>query len=174
MRDRYGICRDAGRTDHDDEFIAARAGDGVDVAHHGAQAPRDLVEHLIARPMPERVVDELEAVEIDDQHRERLAVAVGMRHRLRQPVIEQHAVGQARQRIVRREVAQLPVRRFQLLRARGHDLLQRLDLHVQARSCCHLRASALAHCSTSIGSKGFFRTSSRSVWPRRATMSLQS
>ena len=36
-----------------------------------------------------------------------------------------------------------------------------------ARTCssCHLRVSALAHCRTSMGSKGFFRTSSLSEWP---------
>jgi hypothetical protein len=56
--------------------------------------------------MAERVVDLLEAVEIEQQQRQRIARARRGAQRLRQAVVEQHAVGQAGQRIVHRLMAQ--------------------------------------------------------------------
>ena len=56
--------------------------------------------------MAERVVDELEAVEVDEQHADQPAVALGLLQRLREAVEEQAAVGQAGQRVELRQIAQ--------------------------------------------------------------------
>ena len=50
--------------------------------------------------MAERVVDELEAVDVHEQHAQPLPRAVGLGHRHLQPVVEEQAVGQAGQGIV--------------------------------------------------------------------------
>jgi hypothetical protein len=58
----------------DDEFVAAQAGHGVDVAHLLLQALGDAFEQQVADRVAEAVVDVLEAVEVEEQHR---ALAVG-------------------------------------------------------------------------------------------------
>ncbi len=55
---------------------------------------------------PRRVVDVLEPVEVDEQHADATAAALGLRDRLRQPLVQQQAVGQSRQRIARGHVLQ--------------------------------------------------------------------
>ena len=53
----------------DGEFVAADARDGVGVAHAMAQPLGHHLEQLVADRMAERVVDALEAVEIEIEHR---------------------------------------------------------------------------------------------------------
>ena len=55
---------------HDDELVAAHAHDDVFVAHGGANALRDRLQQLVADFVAARVVDVLEAIEIQEQHRE--------------------------------------------------------------------------------------------------------
>ena len=50
--------------------------------------------------MAQAVVDELEAVQVDQQHPQRAVLAARQGHRLRQAVAQQGAVGQARQHVV--------------------------------------------------------------------------
>ncbi len=59
----------------------------------------------------ERVVDDLEAVEVEEQHRGAAlgVVALGAADRLVEAVDEQHAVGQAGERVVQRVVLQAPL-----------------------------------------------------------------
>jgi hypothetical protein len=61
---------------------------------------RHLAEDAIAGLMAERVVDVLEAVEIDEQDGQPGLVAVRTLQCLVQPVAQQQAVGQAGQRVV--------------------------------------------------------------------------
>ena len=56
---------------------------------------------------PEGVVDDLEAVEVQEEDGEPLVVAVRLRHGERQAVVEEQPVGQVRQRIVKGEVLDL-------------------------------------------------------------------
>lgn len=49
------------------EFVAAHARDDIGCRHYVAQAFRDHREQLVAGRMPERVVDRLELVEIEEQ-----------------------------------------------------------------------------------------------------------
>ena len=55
---------------HDDgEFVAAEPAGGHLVGDHRLEAARDLLEEVVAGDMAEAVVDRLEPVEIDQQHR---------------------------------------------------------------------------------------------------------
>ena len=59
-----------GRPDQQDrELVAAEASDGIGGAQRPLQARPDFGQQLIANLMAERVVDVLEAVEIEQQHR---------------------------------------------------------------------------------------------------------
>jgi hypothetical protein len=74
----------------------------------------------------ERVVDGLEAVEVDEHHRGLLAVAVGERERLLQAVLQQAAVGQAGERVVVGQVLRARVGLLQLDGALGDRALELL------------------------------------------------
>ena len=67
----------------------------------------DLGQHLVAARVAERVVDELEAVEVDEQHRGVRLRAAAACQRVLQGVDEHHAVAQAGELVVRGAVAQL-------------------------------------------------------------------
>src|SRR3954469_16986569 len=65
----------AGLRQHDDELLAAVAGHLVDLANLFPDPVRDLDEHCVAHQVPMRVVDLLEAVEVQHQQRQRPAEA---------------------------------------------------------------------------------------------------
>ena len=67
---------------HDDELVAGDAADAVHRAGRALQPLGDLRQHLVAARVPEGVVDELEPVEVDEQHRGvRLRAATARRAR---------------------------------------------------------------------------------------------
>ena len=77
---------------HDDELVAAEAGEHVVVAQRRAQATGDRLQQLVADLVAEAVVDRLEVVEVDEQHGD-LAELGG-----REPVVEDvHQVRAVRQ-----------------------------------------------------------------------------
>ena len=78
------------------------------------------LQQRVADRMPERVVDALEAVEVEAEHGKALA-AHQAQQRLLQLLAEQRAVGEAGQRIVAREVGDLLL----LAAALGDVLVQR-------------------------------------------------
>ncbi len=111
-----------GPADQDGELVAAQAGDDV-VAAHGAHEPRGhALEQLVADGVPERVVDALEVVEVDEHHRDLVARA-GL-ERLAHLLAEQRAVGQAGQRVVRGLVPELVLQLAQV----GDGLLEAVVL----------------------------------------------
>ena len=65
--------------DHHRELVAAEAGDHVAGAQHAAQALGDDLEQAVAGPVAERVVDDLEVVEVDEQDRDLERLRVGDR-----------------------------------------------------------------------------------------------
>lgn len=89
------------RLQHDDEFVAAQAGHGVGLAGAGLQAGGHLAQELVAELVAQRVVDVLEAVQVEEHHGHARAVAPRQRQRVLQPVFQRAAVQQAGQRIVR-------------------------------------------------------------------------
>ncbi len=93
------------------ELVAAEPGDQIGLARASPQRRADAShQHLVADGVAERVVDRLEVVEIDAEHRDRLAAlgcaALDLVHLRR---AEQRAVGQVGQRVVPR---QMPDARF--------------------------------------------------------------
>ena len=87
------------------ELVAAEAGDRVGRADRFAQACGDADQQVVAGLVAERVVDLLEVVDVDEQDRgERAGVPADALERLLEAVGEQHAVGQAGERIVQRAV----------------------------------------------------------------------
>jgi len=92
---------------------------------------RHLLDELITRPVPERVVDHLEAVEIEHGDGEDVTVTLRVSHCLRQAIVQQYPIRQTREGVVAREVPQLLVGGFQPLGARLDDVLQVLELAAQ-------------------------------------------
>ena len=85
------------------ELVAAEARGEIVLAQRGAQALGDGHEQRVAGRVPERVVDALEVVEVEEHDRRRVVVA---RERGVDPQREERAVGEAGQRIVARLVRQ--------------------------------------------------------------------
>jgi hypothetical protein len=78
------------------EFIAADPGDVVAVAHGlRAQAMRDLGQQPVAEGRPQHIIDVLEPVQVEHQHRQRFAGFSGLADRLFEQLVEALAVGQA-------------------------------------------------------------------------------
>ena len=92
-----------GRTDllrQHDELIAAQTRHRVARAHALLDALSHLLEQRVACFVPERVVDDLETVEVDEQHGKLAAVTPRRLEGHIQHLAERHAVGQAGQAIV--------------------------------------------------------------------------
>ena len=80
------------------------------IAHHRLQPLGDLAQQRVADRVAERVVDVLEAVEIDQEQRAALLAAGGIAQRLVERLAHQRAVGQAGQRIEAGEAADFLLR----------------------------------------------------------------
>ena len=89
------------------ELVAAEARHRVALADVLLDPLGHLAQQLVADRVAERVVDDLEAVEVEEEDGQPLVVAVGLRHGERQAVVEEEAVGQVRQRVVEGEVLDL-------------------------------------------------------------------
>jgi hypothetical protein len=97
------------------EFIAAQTRDHIACLQAGANAAADLKQQIVTDQMADRIVDDLEAIQIDEQHRELLVRIRGVTlHRLLEPLQQQGAVGQSGQRIVQRLVLQPTLDTFAL------------------------------------------------------------
>ena len=78
------------------------------------QPPRELDQHLVARRVAEAVVDGLEVVEVEEDHRRRPAVAPAAGDRLPHLLGEHRAVGEPGDGIVERLVGELRLERLAL------------------------------------------------------------
>jgi hypothetical protein len=114
---RSGCCQrtSVGRLAHvvdvfeqDRELVAAQPGDSVAGAQVRFEPPRDAHQKLVADHVPERVVDHLEAVEVEEEQRERPSgPPPGALDGELEVIHEEGAVGQPRQRVVQRAVDEL-------------------------------------------------------------------
>ena len=104
------------------ELVAAEPGDDVVAADRVHEPGRDAAQQLVADRVPERVVDALEVVEVDEHHRD-LALGVAL-ERLAHALAEQRAVGQPGQRVVVGLVLELVLEVAQL----GDGLLEAVVL----------------------------------------------
>ncbi len=96
------------------ELVAAEARGGVGPADALVEAPRDLLQHLVARGVAEAVVDRLEVVEVEEDHREAALLAPAAGERVADALREQGAVGQAGDAVVERLVGELLLERLAL------------------------------------------------------------
>ncbi len=100
--------RDAVAVDHvvqqHDELVAAGPVDRAQVADVALDPLGHLLQQLIADVVAQRVVDVLEQIQIDEQHRDTGAAMGGVGDRLRQRLVELEAVGQGGQRVVMRQI----------------------------------------------------------------------
>ena len=106
--------------EQDPELVGAEAGHGVRRAHGLLEARRGGREQLVADVMAHRVVDELEAIEVEEQDRGLDVAPAQALDRLAEPVHEQHAVGQIGQRVVQRAVADVVLGELALERVTEH------------------------------------------------------
>jgi hypothetical protein len=91
--------------DHHDELVAADAPQQVLRAQDRAQPLRHLAQQRVTGGVAEAVVDDLEAVEVAEQHADG-ALRVVLEH-ARQPLAGEEAVGRTGQAVVQRLVGQL-------------------------------------------------------------------
>ena len=90
------------------ELVAAEARERVARADDlAAKRSATCLQQLVAGVVAEAVVDLLEPVEVDEQHREDAPGALRARERLVEPVAEQGAVGEAGEPVVERLARQL-------------------------------------------------------------------
>ena len=82
------------------ELVSAQAGERVAAAQGRRQARGDGAQQGVALGMAEGVVHQLEAVDIDEHHRQRPGAALRLGDREFEPVLEQHAVGQMGELVV--------------------------------------------------------------------------
>ena len=97
---------------HHHEFIAAETGHDVAFAYAVAQALRHVLEQCIAYCMPERVVDGLEAIQIQEDHRQRTLFPVGHGECLLELALQTEAVDQAGKGVMVGELADLCLGQF--------------------------------------------------------------
>jgi len=90
----------------DREFIAAEARDRVGGARDRLQAAGDLSEQFVAGIVAIRVVDRLEAIEVEEHHPDLAAGSLAMRQRQFQLVAETDPVGESSERVVQQLEAQ--------------------------------------------------------------------
>ena len=93
--------------DEHGELVAAEPRGGVGAAQRVAQPLGDADEQLVAGGVAEGVVDRLEVVEVDEQHRHGLAGAAAAQQRVVDAVAEQRAVGEVGERVVEGLVREL-------------------------------------------------------------------
>ena len=91
---------------HDREFVAAEPRHRVMLRHAFAEAPRDLFQQRVADRMAERIVDVLEVVEVETEHR-KLIAAPDEPQGLFELFAEQRPVRQIGQRVMARHVGNL-------------------------------------------------------------------
>jgi hypothetical protein len=96
---------------HDGELVATDASDRIRVAYRSTQRRGDVSQDVVAGLVSERVVDGLEVVEVQEEHRHRW---VGGGDGGVEPVVEETAVGEPGQWIGQRPTLQLDLERVTL------------------------------------------------------------
>ena len=107
------------------ELVAAQARHRVALAQRPEQPLRDALEQAVAHAVAQRVVDDLEAVQVQEQHGQPLARAVRVGHRHRETVVEQHPVGQAGERVLVGQAADTLLRPLALGDVEGREQQRR-------------------------------------------------
>ena len=102
LRDDGRLRRLADRRQEHGELVTAEPRDRVAGPNHGLQPRAQDREHLVADAVPVLVVDLLELVEVDEDHRGTRLVLGADRDRVLELLVEEGAVGEPRERIEER------------------------------------------------------------------------
>jgi len=140
LRDPARVARLAEVREHHAELVAAEAADRVAAAHRLRKPQRRRLQQAVAGIAPLGVVHQLEAVEVDEQHRHRTPDAARLGHGLRQAVLKQVPVRQPGQGVELREVGEALLGALALDRDRDvvGDALQEIQL-IGGEATCALR-----------------------------------
>src|SRR3569623_1785080 len=130
VHDRRHLFYIEGMIEDHHELIAAAAADGVGGAQPRTQPLRYLAQQGIARGVAEGVDDTFEIVEVQEQHGDGDLLPLGREQGRLQPIVQQDAVGQARETVVGREVPQLLLKAFTLAHIARDG---RIELHRAVR-----------------------------------------
>jgi hypothetical protein len=103
LRDVGGFLWRVQARDRDPELVAAEPCHGVARAQRSLQPRTDLLDQFVAAVVAQRVVDLLEAGQVEQQHADPGAVAARRRDRLMHAIEEQQPVRQAREVVEHRE-----------------------------------------------------------------------
>src|SRR5579863_4850840 len=74
--------------EQDHEFIPAEAAYGVGTPYTSNRAFRNQAKQLVARRVPQRIVDLFEAIQIQKQYGKAIALPAGQGKRLRNPIVQ--------------------------------------------------------------------------------------
>ena len=100
LGDQLGRDVQGGAVDEDDELVAAHSSNRVHVAQGRGQPLRDRLQQPVAGAVAKRVVDVLEAVEVEVERCAQRSVAVVSRDELPDSIQDQDSIRQSGQRIV--------------------------------------------------------------------------
>jgi hypothetical protein len=95
------------RVEEDDELVSSHPPNGIALPHHTGQARGDRAQQLVTGRMTERVVDLLEAVDVDVERCRGAHRPPSPGQQLGRAVEHERSVGELRQRAVQRSVTQL-------------------------------------------------------------------
>ena len=125
-----GVLWTGGLLEQDRELVTAEARRGVADADAALQPLGHLEQHPVAGRVTEAVVDRLEIVEVEEDHRECGLLAPRAGQRVPDALVEQRAVGEIGDRIVERLVLELLLEGLALADVASveHDAAHRLVL----------------------------------------------
>ena len=115
------------------ELVAADPPDDVDAAYRGAQDVRRLDERAVTGAVAERVVDRLQPVDVEEQHAQRGAVAIGAVDQAATEAVQPASVVQTGQLVAQRELLEFGCERFELPALLRQQLGRRAPLGDVAR-----------------------------------------
>ena len=91
--DRLGEFRFVQIRQNNKEFVTAFARNGVALADGFVQSFSDIAQHVVTGVVSECVVDQLEAIKVDEQQGNVLLLSTRLQNGLVQPVLHQSPVG---------------------------------------------------------------------------------
>src|ERR1700674_2325456 len=125
LSDDLGFPAGRGTLSNDSEFVAADPGDGVYIAHGCEQSLRDGAEQLITDFVPMGIIDDLEPVQVDEEHGDATATPACDGQGLGHSIFEESGVGKLGDRVMQSLVAHLVKQRHAVkgsCRQAGHTV----------------------------------------------------
>lgn len=117
--DEFGVLAGRGALSDDPELVASDPGNGVHFADGCDETVRYGSEQLIANLVPMGIVDNLESVEVDEEHGDATPAPASDRQGLRHSIFEESGIGELGDRIVQSLVAHLVEQRHAVESSRG-------------------------------------------------------